>query len=815
MSNPTGLYSRIKTWGSADTILGSDLNAEFDNVLNNFNPEMLAGYSQNQAQMQIQTAPGGVGSESLAVSIAGELERLRFQLAAIQGTTYWYQTPAQTIAQLNSALGAASLNNKITSGLTTGTTGSVQPVFLLPANTTNTVTLKATNTAFVYTIAGVSYTISADLSAASLTVAPSSQNTATVNDLTLPQAGTQSSNIIGENGSQITVSAMGTSVSNQLGNICAFKTSAGEYLLGRVSSTTQITQVQRGYFFNSSNALVSRGTLSNGDSLTLMKLTWVYANTALGLTVVYTNPRVSGVAPSSPATGDMWFDTSANIWKTYNSTSFVAANATLIGVCIQDTANTVGARSFDFYATYADLNTIEIFADQQNSGTIVRSRYTGGAINIYGQSLQFPSDYVRWDFSTAMDTGVQAASTIYYFYLDTNGRSWISKVAPFDRRADLKGYYHPGQPWRCLGYGFSNSATQLENVESFFRTDDTPAVSNITAAANNIILPYNIIQREQVVTLTGAAGAFTQVLPPPAQLKGKYITYVRTDNTLANLITLQSWGTAIANPTGTISMTSNPTVITSMSSTSSLAAGQLISGPGIAPNTTVSSLAASAVTMSQSAVLTLTGGTFNFANAAGYSGTVGQQTGYLNYGINGKFTTTLATQYEQVTITSDGYAYFIVNRRYPTDWLNAGVTTIGATTTPGTKGTSVTDNFYWRRVGSNMEVRYEFRQTAAGTAGSGEYLWTLPANMTIDTNVIDPFNTVAARTTTNSSGIMQMGDNTNMFTGTVVVFSSTQVRYQVSNTGGSGFIGSALNPLSTATLSYNASYTLPMLNWGS
>mgnify|MGYP001561254670 CR=1 FL=1 len=71
MSNPTGLYSRIKTWGSADTILGSDLNAEFDNILNNFNPEMLAGYSQNVTEMQTQTTPGALGTESLATSLAG------------------------------------------------------------------------------------------------------------------------------------------------------------------------------------------------------------------------------------------------------------------------------------------------------------------------------------------------------------------------------------------------------------------------------------------------------------------------------------------------------------------------------------------------------------------------------------------------------------------------------------------------------------------------------------------------------------------------------------------------------------------------
>ena len=730
MSNPIGNYSRIKTWGASDSILAVDLNAEFENVLDNFNPEMLAAYSQNVAQMQIQTSPGAIGSESLATSIAGELERLRFQIAQITGNVYWYSSPAASLSQLNSLIGAASSGNKINSGATSGTTGSAQPMFLLPANTTDSATLKATSVPFNYSILGTNYIISADTTLTGLTAAPSSQNTATVNDLTLAQAGTASSSLVGENGTQITVNSMGTNVSALQGNIAAFKTTAGEYLIGRVESATQIVSVRRGYFFNSSSALVSRGTLSSGDTLTLMKLGWIYANTSLGITVGYTNPRVGGLAPNSPASGDYWYDTSVSYWKIYTGTSWVQANVTLIGNVITDTANTVGARSFDFFENFSDLNSCELFADSQNSGTVVRARYLESQVNVYGGIIGFQEDYARWDFSLNMDTGTQAASTMYYFYLDTNGKSWISKIAPFDRRGDLKGYYHPSQPWRCLGYGWSNSATLLENVESFYRSDDTSPVSNITASVNSIIEPYNIAQREQVITLTGAGGSFTQVLPPPMQLKGKFITYVRTDNNIGNVVTIQSWGTAVANPTGTISTSSNPTVITGMVGTSGIAAGQLITGAGISPNTTCTSVSGTVATMSASAILTLTSGTFNFANAAGYSGTVGQQTGYFNWGINGQFNVTLNTQYETVTITSDGYSYFVKERNIPSPWIYAGIINgsqqIATTSTAGTKGTTSTDMVKWRRIGSEADIIYSYVQTGAGTAGSGDYLISLP-----------------------------------------------------------------------------------------
>lgn len=815
MSNPPGLYSRIKTWGSTDTILASDLNAEFDNVLSNFNPEMLAGYSQNVSEMQTQTAPGTVGTESLATSLAGELARLRYQINAITGNTYWYQTPSASLSQLNSLVGAVAFGNKINSGRTVGTTGSAMPAFLVASNSTNSVTLKATSTAFSYAISGTTYSIASDVTLTGLTVAPSSQNTATVNDLTLAQAGTASSQLIGENGNQITVSSMGTNITALVGSLAAFKTTASEYMIGFVSSTTQITRCFRGYFFNSSDALVSRGTLSNGDTLTLMKLAWIYVTSAGAIVSSYTNPKAGGAAPSSPASGDYWYDTSVSYWKTYNGTSWIQANATLIGLAITDTSNTVATRSFDFFESYSDLNTVELVADSQNSGTVVRSRLRDGECSVYGTTVLLSGSYAVWDFATNMDTGAQAASTTYYFYLDTNGKPFISKTAPLDRRSDLRGYYHPGNPWRCLGFGYSNALTLVDTIQSFYVSDNTFPTSNFTAANNQIILPYNIVPKETVITLTGANGAFTQVLPPPAQIKGQFLTYVRTDNTLANVITLQSWGTAVANPTGTISTTSNPTVISTMSSTASLAVGQLITGAGIAPNTTIASLAASSLTMSQAAIISIAGGTFNFANAAGYSGTVGQQPGYLNYGINGQFTTTLNTQYESVTITSDGYAYFEVNRRIPATWVFAGTQSIGATTTPGTKGTVATDQMWWRRVGCNAEIRTEYRQTAAGTVGSGDYLWSLPTNLTMDTNKVTLYTTIGGPFTSPSSlGICYAENNSpTSASGPVVPYSSTQVRFSTGQSGNGTFVGSAVIPLSATAMAYNSCFSCPILGW--
>lgn len=94
-------FSRLKTWASLEVLTNEDLNDEFDNIINSLSNTTLDDYSTNVAQMQLQTSPGTVGSESLATSLAGELERIRFVIARITGKTYWYDAPARTLESYN------------------------------------------------------------------------------------------------------------------------------------------------------------------------------------------------------------------------------------------------------------------------------------------------------------------------------------------------------------------------------------------------------------------------------------------------------------------------------------------------------------------------------------------------------------------------------------------------------------------------------------------------------------------------------------------------------------------------------------------
>lgn len=120
----TGLYS-ITTRAAGTVLTAAIYNADHQNHVTNQNPSMTGAYSDNVAQFQIQTNPGGVGTESLSPSLAGELERFRYVLAQIMGTTFWYD-----YANKNTGL-TGILRNYIT-GMESGAPGGAQVVTIGP-----------------------------------------------------------------------------------------------------------------------------------------------------------------------------------------------------------------------------------------------------------------------------------------------------------------------------------------------------------------------------------------------------------------------------------------------------------------------------------------------------------------------------------------------------------------------------------------------------------------------------------------------------------------------------------------------------------
>lgn len=96
-----GLYTHI-TRASGTILTAGIYNSDHQNHIDNHIPAMIDDYSVNLAQMQSQVDPGEFGTENLATSLAGEIERFRFALKELKGTTYWYET-AVNLALLGSA----------------------------------------------------------------------------------------------------------------------------------------------------------------------------------------------------------------------------------------------------------------------------------------------------------------------------------------------------------------------------------------------------------------------------------------------------------------------------------------------------------------------------------------------------------------------------------------------------------------------------------------------------------------------------------------------------------------------------------------
>jgi microcystin-dependent protein len=88
-----------------DQLITSALwNGEFANIGTLLDAAGCGGHSDTDSDTQIQTAPYPGSVLSKATSIAGELERLRYVIAQILGTDYWYKPGAIDLASVGNVI---------------------------------------------------------------------------------------------------------------------------------------------------------------------------------------------------------------------------------------------------------------------------------------------------------------------------------------------------------------------------------------------------------------------------------------------------------------------------------------------------------------------------------------------------------------------------------------------------------------------------------------------------------------------------------------------------------------------------------------
>jgi len=391
---------------------------------------------------------------------------------------------------------------KIISGKVRST--SNQPEFLR-IGTGGTATLQATTTPFVYEVNGEQRTISSDIAISGLTLAPGSNNTATIN---MASATTQeATRTWGENESltevtSLVMSSAGSEITALVGKRAAFIHSRGGTLEGftaYVKSSTELSDCRRGFFFNTSGAPVPRNVINNGDSLILLKLGWLFLDIdGITVDVTYNEPVYAGSQPSSPSSGDYWYDLANSAWKRYNGTSYSEVDRIFIGwVACSSGGSTHFGRSADFYHVPSDECTLN---PSYLSITTVQSKTVDGVINVFGNRFNFGQTKPPiWNIESHLITSTgdcytaaEQANRTYHLYIKETGALAVADVHPY-RRYDLRGWYHPHNPWRCIG--------SIDNVSSDFSSTTLkgmPAINVTDLSIDAARLAANSVTNEKM-----------------------------------------------------------------------------------------------------------------------------------------------------------------------------------------------------------------------------------------------------------------------------------------------------------------------------
>lgn len=421
--------------------------------------------------------------------------------------------------------------NRIISGKTRSS--SNQPAYIIPSGAAASLVIDASPTNLVLDINGTSVTISNDITKSSLTTAPSTQNTALVNDV--DAADQYSTKTWGEKFAEkeyITIDTVGTNITSLVGKWAAFKIAgvSTEYFLAFVESGTRLSKCFRGYFYDSALSPINRTGFSNNDTITLMSLAWIFIeNDATTVDVTYNNPAWSFSAPSSPVTGDYWYDLGNQVWKRYDGASFQIINRTYIGQAILDTTNCVAARSVDFYANFNSENSLSL---ERKTTEIVSAAFGKNQVSVYGKMFSFNDYLPLWNITTDfasnddMYSSTEQPSRLYYLYLKDTGDTVISDISPYDR-GDMYGYYHPHNPWRWVGSFYNDASSDItaaagiaDEIEVRYKT---AAAQSIPASTNTIINFDTADYDRSNSVVTGANWSFTALFSGIYQFSGEII----------------------------------------------------------------------------------------------------------------------------------------------------------------------------------------------------------------------------------------------------------------------------------------------------
>jgi hypothetical protein len=153
-----------------------------------------------------------------------------------------------------------------------------------------------------------------------------------------------------------------------------------------------------------------------------------------------------------------------------------------------------------------------------------------------------------------------------------------------------------------------------------------------------------------------------------------------------------------------------------------------------------------------------------------------------------------------------------------TDWVSYNLV-IGATTTAPTPGSINVNSARWRRVGDSMEIMYNFEQGSAGTNGSGDYLFPIPAGYSIDTNKLSSMNPARSIVGNAKISFLNNTSGANTPNGSVLLGTTNpnafKITYPNTTIEGTFTVGSTGYGLAAGALSYSFYAQVPIQGWSS
>jgi hypothetical protein len=366
--------------------------------------------------------------------------------------------------------------NQVLSGKTRSS--SNQPQFISPsASLAFTVLGSATN--LVVDISGSTVTVTTDIVKTGITAAPSSTNTALINDADAADQEDTRQWGAEYHTKKITVDTMGANFGNFVGKWIAFSINDGsntEYAMGYLESSTSISRVKRGYFFDSSGSPVKPVKFANNDTVTVLQLGFVFIDDdTTTVDVTYNNPTWAYSSPAAPVTGDYWYDLDNDLWKRYDGASFQIIGRTLIGVVCSNTTAVVGARARELYNAFDDYGGVEV---EIKSTEIAWANMAEARIKVNGKVLEFGlATNMSWNITTDlaatadMHNATEQASTYYYLYITDEGDCLISDIAPYLVNIKNNTWYHPYNPWRCVGDVYNDGSSNITKIGSWYNDE--------------------------------------------------------------------------------------------------------------------------------------------------------------------------------------------------------------------------------------------------------------------------------------------------------------------------------------------------------